>query len=124
MPKEMEFLMTERNRIKPDLASTVGQWEYVYCWCIVNLGQSGVFIGRECNACGNTNFRFMHVLENNESRRHIIVGIDCAGVLMGGSEIPVLAENETKRKESWRVHYRRPGRCSTDIDDLIRRGKL
>jgi len=117
--------MTERSRIKPDLASTAGQWEYVCCWCVVSLRRTGgVYVEYECSACGNTNLRFMHVLEHTDTQRQIIVGRDCADALMGGSEIPNLAETETKRKESWRVHYRRPGRCSTDIQDLENRGKL
>jgi hypothetical protein len=44
--------------------------------------------------------------------------------LMEGSEIPALAENETKRKEQWRIHYRRPGRCTTDVENLRERGKI
>ena len=75
-------------------------------------------------ACSNTNLRFFHTLEHREGHNQIEVGIECARVLMQGSEIPSLAENETKRKERWRIHYRRPGRCTTTIDNLIERGKL
>ena len=79
----------------------------------------------ECTACGNTNLRFIHTLENQEDKRQIAVGIECARILLEGSEIPALAENETKRKERWRREkYRTPGRCSTTIDDLFERGKL
>jgi hypothetical protein len=115
----------ERNRVKPELAATIGQWEYVCCECIVNLG-CGVraIITRDCAACGNNNLRFYHTLEHLEDHRLIEVGIECARVLMQGSEIPPLAENETKRKEGWRIYYRRPGRCTTTIDNLIERGKL
>jgi hypothetical protein len=80
----------------------------------------------ECDACGNKNLRFIHTLEHCEEDRVIEVGIECARVLLGEDqwEIPGLAENETKRKERWRVHYRKPGRCSTTIANLEERGKL
>ena len=114
--------MSEGERIHEDLIP--GQWEYIWCHCIVKIGRSGVSVGYECAACGNTNLRFIHTLEHLEDKRQIDVGIECARFLMNGSEIPVLAENETKRKESWRRGYRRPGRCSTDVEDLENRGKL
>jgi hypothetical protein len=85
-----------------------------------------VHVVYECNACGNNNLRFLHTLENVDSGDLIRVGIECASVLVGSdnSHIPRLAENETKRKEGWRQHYRRAGRCSTTVSDLIERGKL
>lgn len=102
-----------------------GQWDYICCHCIVKTGRSGgVSVSYECDACGNTNLRFIHTLEHTEDGRQISVGIECARFLMNGSEIPALAENETKRKESWRRKYRTPGRCSTDIADLEKRGEL
>jgi hypothetical protein len=82
-------------------------------------------ITRWCDACGNTNLRFIHTLQSTKDGKLIGVGIECARLLMEGSEIPVLAENETKRKERWRREvYFRPGRCVTTFEDLIERGKL
>jgi hypothetical protein len=54
------------------------------------------------------------------------VGVDCAAKLLSSeeSEIPRLAENETKRKESWRVRYQNFGECRTTEDNLIERGIL
>ena len=118
--------MIEGTRLKSELAATVGQWEYVCCECMVNVGSGAIaIITRACDACGNTNLRFIHTLESVEDRKLIDVGIECARLLMEGSDIPVLAENETKRKERWRREvYFRPGRCCTTVDDLIERGKL
>jgi hypothetical protein len=115
--------MIERTRLKPELAATVGQWEYICCHCIVITGRVGVSFTYKCDACGNTNLRFIHTLENLKNKMQIDVGVSCALVLMD-SEIPALAENETKRKEGWRITYRKPGRCYTTIDDLLNRGKL
>lgn len=116
------------NRMKPALAATIGQWIYVDCNTIVKFpGGGGVTVrGMDCEACGNANLRFFHSLEHEEDGRLITVGIECARVLLGPDdwEIPALAENEVKRKERWRVHYRRPGRCTANIEDLINRGKL
>ena len=119
--------MRERTRILPDFAATVGQWEYICCYCVVKI-ESGFGVsttGASCTACRNTNLRFVHVLEHEDGRQ-IYVGIECAGTLVDPSDsgIPRLAENETKRKEGWRVRYRNPGRCVTTIDDLKNRGKL
>jgi len=114
--------LTHINDVSEELIP--GQWNYICCRCIVKIGRAGVSISYECDACGNTNLRFIHVLEHLESKKQIGVGIECAGVLMNDSKIPALAENETKRKESWRQRYRKPGRCSTDIEDLKNRGKL
>ena len=102
-----------------------GQWEYVCCYCIVKIA-SGVTtdITYECALCHNTSLRFIHVLENLADGTQIVVGIDCARQLTGDFELPALAENETKRKEKWRIFYRKPGRCVTTIDDLKNRGKL
>ncbi len=82
--------------------------------------------GPECTLCHNTNLRFVHVLEHDEDGRQLEVGIECARTLLDSSdwEIPTLAENETKRKETWRIHYKTPGRCVTTIRHLIERGKL
>jgi len=118
--------MIEGTRVKPELAATVGNWDYLGCHCLVEIG-SGVIaeITYQCDACGNTNLRFVHTLASLDDKRQINVGIECARVLMDDSEIPALAENETRRKERWRREvYFRPGRCSTTVDDLIERGKL
>ncbi|HTU49418.1 MAG TPA: hypothetical protein VMF56_02425 [Acidobacteriaceae bacterium] len=115
-------------RIKPELAATAGQWEYLRCQGSVNLPSPGMRgnITLECAACGNANLRFTHIRENINDEHQICVGIECARVLLGpdGWEIPGVAENEVKRKERWRIHLKRPGRCTTDIQDLINRGKL
>jgi hypothetical protein len=107
--------MIERTRIKPELAATVGQWEYVCCHCLVDFGSASLIvqITHECEACGNTNLRFFHTLENLEDKKLIEVGIECARALLGPEEwkIPGLAENEVKRKEGWRIHYNKPGWC-------------
>ena len=111
--------------MSPDLEMTAGQWLYICCHCIVKLGH-GTTWSRECDACHNTNLRFMHTLENKEDKRMIEVGIECARLLVDDTdrEVPRLAENETKRKEGWRIFHRNPGRCVTTIDDLIEKGKL
>jgi hypothetical protein len=113
------------TKVNPDLAATMGQWDYIGCHCIVKWGSGGVSITYECAACGNNNLRFIHTLENEDGKQ-IDVGVECARVLLGPDEweIPGLAENEVKRKERWRIYYRKPGRCSATIDDLIDRGKL
>lgn len=113
--------------LTPELSATIGQWEYVCCHWFVEVGTTGVscIITYQCAACSNTNLRFIHTLESVKDNRQIKVGIECTRLLMGGSDIPALAENETKRKERWRREkYRKPGRCVTTIDDLIERGKL
>jgi hypothetical protein len=114
--------------MSPELEATIGEWAYIVCWCLVKIETgSGVLVTYECDACRNTNIRFLHVLENVDTGKQIQVGIECARVLVGpeDSHIPRLAENETKRKERWRREkYRTPGRCSTDIQDLEKRGKL
>jgi hypothetical protein len=117
--------MIEGTRLNPELEATVGQWEYVSCHCLVKLGRGGVSFTYECAACGNTNLRFIHTLEHTEDKRLIMVGIECACVLIDDYEVPRLAENETKRKERWRREvYRTPGRCVTTVEDLENRGKL
>jgi hypothetical protein len=116
--------MNQGTRVKPDLAATAGQWDYVCCHCLVRWGTGGVSFTYKCGACGNTNLRYIHTLEHVEDGRQINAGIECARVLMEDYEVPSLAENETKRKERWRIKYRKPGRCSTTIDDLLNRGKL
>lgn len=124
----MGYQMNEQTRVKPELAVTTGQWGYVRCHCLVKTrsGRGGVFFTYECAACGNTNLRYIHTLEHNEDGRQIDVGVECARILLApsDSEIPRLAENETKRKERWRIHYGKPGRCTTSVEDLENRGKL
>jgi hypothetical protein len=114
------------TRVKPELAATMGQWDYIGCHCLVKMGSGAVSFTYECEACGNNNLRFIHTLEKVDDGKQVSVGIECARVLLGPDdwEIPCLAENEVKRKERWRIHYRKPGRCSATIDDLIERGKL
>jgi len=113
--------------IKADLAKTVGQWDYVFCYTLIKLPSSGgvhVSCKPECDACGNTNLRFVHILEHVETGRLIDVGIECACVLLEDDDLPRLAENEVKRKERWRIFYRKPGRCVVGLAELEKRGKL
>lgn len=118
--------MKDGLKMKPELAETVGQWLYLDCHCLVDMGtRSGCHMEYECDACGNKNLRFIHSLEHRDDHRFIDVGIECASFLLGDEwEIPGLAENEVKRKERWRVYYRKPGRCSATTENLIERGKL
>ena len=117
------------------LLATAGDWIYVSCHTIVKLGRTGVTLtsdGGVCALCANSNVRFVHTLESasdldaGKEPREIQVGIDCAAELVHHSDahIPRVAENEVRRKEKWRKHYRKPGRCITTIDDLDQRGKL
>ena len=115
----------QQTRLKPEFGSTIGHWEYLSCSCIVKLGEGGIIgFKHECHACGNTNLRFIHTLEHCEDHRQICVGIECARALMDDWETPQVAENELKRKERWRIHYKKPGRCSVTFDELIEKGKL
>jgi hypothetical protein len=122
------YKMIEGTRIKLELAATVGRWAYLSCECFIQIG-GGIIstLSYECAACRNTNLRFIHTLENMDTGQQILVGIECAALLVGLDEdhIPRLAENETKRKERWRREkYHTPGRCSTTVEDLENRGKL
>jgi hypothetical protein len=94
----------------------------------VDLGGTSLIVDitHECEACGNPNLRFSHTLKSLEDERRIEVGIECARALLSADEweIPGLAENEVKRKERWRIYYRRPGRCYATIEDLANRGVL
>lgn len=117
----------DRSRIKPEFVTTAGQWIYVCCVTFIQFpSSSGVHcsFSFQCNSCGNTNLRFQHILEHIQDARQISVGIECASALLEDDELPRLAENEVKRKERWRIYYRKPGRCSVDIVDLQNRGKL
>ena len=111
-----------------ELIATAGQWFYVCCYCMVHIdtGSGVTSTGPNCVVCHNTNLRFVHVLEHVDEDRQIQVGIECARRLVDPSdwETPRLAENETKRKERWRIHYKNPGRCVTTVEDLEKRGKL
>src|ERR1051326_2882634 len=103
--------------MKPEMKSTLGQWIYLSCKCFVRVGRGiSVQITYECQACGNTNLRFVHTLEHVVDNRQIQVGIECATILVKDAELPRLAENEVKRKERWRQEYRKPGRCVATID--------
>jgi hypothetical protein len=112
-------------RMRPEMEATAGQWVYVYCECHVHVASTlAVAITYRCEACGNTNLRFIHTLEHLETKKQIQVGIECACILMD-DDLPYLAENETKRKERWRrERFNRPGRCSTTPEDLEERGKI
>jgi len=116
--------MIEGTRVKPELAATAGQWEYICCYCMVRLASGVTTSGPDCDACGNCNLRFVHVIQNDTDHRQLLVGLDCASVLTEDHETPRLAENETKRKEAWRIYYKKPGRCVTTVDCLIEKGKL
>jgi hypothetical protein len=121
------------------LLTTAGDWLYDSCSVMVVLPTTGGVThtqeGGICELCGNNNVRFVHTLrfipdvdaaKNDHDIKHVDVGLDCAQILVGPDEahIPVLAENETRRKRKWRIHYRRPGICTTTVDDLDTRGKL
>ena len=113
--------------MKPELAATAGQWTYVCCETRIQLPSSGgihTSCRPECSACGNTNLRFEHWLEHVETKQMIVVGLDCACVLVEDDDLPRLAENEVKRKERWRIFYRKPGRCTAYVHDLEKRGIL
>jgi hypothetical protein len=116
------------TRVKEEFAATVGRWIYMSCSCFVLMESPTMDVSvlkRECDACGNTNLRFEHTLQSMDDKRQIRVGLQCACFLMDESTIPTLAENETKRKESWRRDvFNRPGRCSTTVDDLREKGLL
>lgn len=121
--------MIEGTRIKSELGATVGRWAYMSCECFVQVNGGGLraVFSYECAACGNTNLRFIHTLENMDTEQRIQVGIECAALLVSidDCDIPRLAENETKRKERWRREkYNKPGRCTTTVEDLENRGKL
>ena len=115
------------ERVKTE--GTEGKWEYVQC--SVGVGENAKL--RDCQMCGNRNRRFAHTLlypkELGRIRgtyeNHIFVGVKCASILINGDPaIPRLAENETARKERWRVRYQNFGECRTTVEDLINRGKL
>jgi hypothetical protein len=74
--------MIDGTLVKSELAATVGRWAYMGCHCIVKIGHGGVTISRECDACGNTNLRFIHTLENMDTDQQIQVGIECAALLV------------------------------------------
>lgn len=116
--------MAENSRMTPEMACTVGRWDYICCHCIVRIKTGFTCSGPECAACGNLNLRFVHTLEHLEDGRQIEVGIECASALLEDRELPRLAENEVKRKEGWRIRYRNPGRCVCTPQDLENRGKL
>ena len=111
------------------IVGTEGKWRYVSC--SVTVGDTDRQ-GR-CQVCGVRNHRFTHTLFyptklgriRGTYENHIFVGVECAAVLIDGDPaIPRLAENETARKERWRIRYDNPGVCTTTIADLIKRGKL
>jgi len=115
--------------IRAEFAATAGRWAYICCECIVKIHTGGgvtCSAGPECMACGNTNMRYEHTLENMDDGRKIQVGIHRAGALVTPEDanLPRLAENETKRKERWRVRYCNPGRCVTSVLHLEERRKL
>jgi hypothetical protein len=110
------------------ITGTEGKWKYQEC--AVTVGDSD--LNGRCLMCGSA-MRFAHTLIYPKELGHvrgtyenyIWVGVDCAAILIDDNpDIPRLAENETKRKEDWRIRYGNTGRCKTTIDDLIERGKL
>jgi hypothetical protein len=113
------------SRVRPDMEATAGQWIYFGCECHVRLSTSlKVVFNYRCAACGNTSLRFIHTLEHLETKEQIYVGIECAGILTDDFELPRAAEQEVKRKEGWRQHYKRPGRCYVTVEELIAKGKI
>jgi hypothetical protein len=108
-----------------EMAATAGQWSYLGCETFIHIGTPAihVHIPWECAACDNNNLRFHHTIENLKDKRQISVGICCATELMQGSDWPRLCENEVKRKERWRIHYNKPGRCWASPDDVEARGR-
>ncbi len=112
-----------------DVNGTEGKWEYLDCSVRVGRGDRRV----PCQLCG-TPMRYEHKLTypselgliRGATFNRIFVGVECAVKLLSpeDAEIPRLAENETKRKEQWRIHYQTPGVCRTTIDDLVEKGKL
>lgn len=128
MPKDVQLL------------STAGDWLYVSCRVMVMLktrggGSTHTQEGGICQLCGNNNVQFIHTLEYlpdidagkpDDEVQRVDVGLDCAQILAGADDeyVPVRAENETRRKRKWRLHYRRPGMCITTPEDLVGRGRL
>lgn len=116
-------------KMKPELEATVGKWKYKYC--SVTVGDSA--LSRGCQVCGR-HTRYGHTLLYPKElgrvagtfENYLFAGVDCAAKLLPSehSEIPRLAENETKRKEGWRIHYENFGECITTVDNLIERGIL
>lgn len=115
-----------------NIAGTEGKWRYLSCSVTVGepVNSSST---RGCQVCGNKNRRFFHTLMYPKERgrirgtfeNRIYVGVECAALLIDGNpDIPRLAENETARKERWRIRYGHPGECRTTVDNLIERGKL
>lgn len=112
-----------------DLKGTEGNWTYKTC--TVNVGDPD--LNARCQLC-RAPMRFSHALFyptelgriRGATYNHIYVGVDCATKLLVADEyeIPRLAENETKRKENWRIRYKNYGVCRTTIDNLIDRGIL
>ena len=113
------------SRIRPEMGATAGQWTHVWCECQVQITSAIIVqFTYQCAACGNSNLRFIHVLERVETKEQVWVGIECAGVLLNDFELPRLAENEVKRKERWRQRFRKPGKCIAGLLELESRGKI
>ena len=69
--------------MSPEFEATAGDWVYISCHTIVNLG-GGLTWSKECDACRNTNLRYIHTLAHiDDDERIVQVGIECARVLMG-----------------------------------------
>ena len=113
------------SRMQPDMEATAGQWIYFGCECHVRLSTSlNVLFNYRCAACGNTNLRFVHTLEHRETKVQISVGLECAGILTDDFELPRVAEQEVRRKEAWRQHYKKTGRCYVTVEELEVKGKI
>lgn len=112
-----------------DVSGTEGKWEYKKC----SVDAGGRLLDKRCDLCGAP-MRYQHVLFyptelghiRGATYNHIYVGVECAEKLLPADDcdIPRLAENETKRKEGWRISYQNFGECRTTVDNLIERGKL
>jgi len=86
------------TNLRSEFAATIGQWNYVRCECLVDMRTTGGIVDfkYECQACGNTNLRFIHTLQHTEDeKRSISVGLECARVLMEDDDV----SQRTKQSE-------------------------
>lgn len=120
--------------MKINLDGTEGHWTFFECGTWVgSVIEAGIGWNLFCDRCGKA-MRFTHTLcgPNGVAKPRgcpstIHVGVDCAALLVVPDErhIPLLAEQETARKERWRRdRYNSPGVCKTTLDNLRERGKI
>ena len=64
---------------------------------------------QQCEACSNTNLCFVHILEHEEDKRLISVGIECAGDLLEDWYLPPTGR-ERDQKERAVAHPLREAR--------------